>query len=291
MATIDRSPRLIAVEVLGVGIVPTVLVGIHFLVPPGLEEAFVLRPGAVTPLTLFSTAFFHLGLEHLLGNLVAYGIGVGYAYLIALLIRERRWFWASTVTHVLGLPIVVNWTSIHLMTAVLGGWGMPIRGFSGISAGFGGFAFVATLVYVRKRADSWSAFFIGLAVILVLLWEVLLIYADAVPTLPTLAMLAGVGLALIWVGVRWYPRGRSVPSNAWRSAGFTGLLVAWMVVVLSVLVVGMFPAELVVGGRFTNIFAHTTGFGLGSVVTGWGYRYWRRRPPIRALWRATVDEP
>lgn len=291
MVTLDRSSRLIAVEVLGLGIVPAILVGIHFLVPPGLEEALTLRPGAVTPLTLFSAAFFHLGLEHLLGNLAAYAIGVGYAYFIALVIRERRWFWASTVALVVGLPIVVNWSSIHLMTAVLGGWAMPIRGFSGISAGFGGFAFMATLVYVRKRADSRSAFFIGLAVILVLLWEVLLIYADAVPTLPTLAMLAGVVLALIGVAVRWYPRGRSAPRNAWRSAGVTGLLVAWMVVVLSVLVAGMFPAEVVVGGRFINIFAHSTGFGLGGVVTGWGYRYWRRRPSLRELWRATVDEP
>lgn len=289
MVSVERSSGTVLVDVLALTVVPVVLVGIHFLVPPGLEERIVLRPGHVTPLTLYSAAFFHLGIDHLLGNLVAYAIGAGYAYFLGLAAGERRWFWGATAALLLGLPILVNWSSIQIMNAVLGGWVAPMRGFSGVSAGFGGLAFVALVVYVRDRVDPRSAGFVALGVLLVLLWEVLVIYADGIPPVGTAAVLVGVGLALVGVVREWDRRGRPASRDAWRTAGFTTLVVAWMVVVLSVLVAGMYPADIVVGGRFTNIFAHTTGFVIGALIAGWGYRYWRRRPSLADRWRAAAE--
>lgn len=285
MVTIDRSPRVVGIDLLLLVLVPILLAAIHFLVPPGMEERFVLRPGAVTPLTLFSAALFHLGLDHLLGNLAAYVIGAGYAYLLCLRIGERRWFWFATVSLVLGLPVLVNWTSILLMNGVIGGWMAPMRGFSGVSAGFGGLAYVALLIFVNEWSDRRTAVFVGLGVMLLLLWEVLMIYAEGFPTAGTAAMLIGVGLTLGGVALRWVQYGHPSTRAEWRSVAGIGLVVLWMVVVLGVLVVGMFPADLVVDGRFTNIFAHTAGFVFGVVIAGWGYRYWRRRPTLAELWR------
>ncbi len=288
MASIDRSPREVGVDLLLLASVPVFLAVIHFLVPPGIEEQFVLRPGAATALTLFSAAFFHLGLDHLLGNLAAFVIGAGYAYLLCLLIGERRWFWVATASLVLGLPVLVNWTSIHMMNAVIGGWVAPMRGFSGVSAGFGGLAYVALLIFINDRTDPRTATFVGLSVLLLLLWEILLIYADGFPYVATAAVLVGVGLAIVGIGLRWWQHGRPSTWEGWRSVAGTGLVVLWMVVVLGVLVVGMFPPDLIVGGRFTNIFAHSAGFVFGVVIAGWGYRYWRRRPTLAELWRRTA---
>lgn len=289
MVTIES--RRIAVDALGLLAIPIALVAIHFLVPPGVEESLILRPTGVTLLTMFTAAFFHLGVDHLVGNLAGYVIAVGYAYLLALTLGERRWFWGSTITLVLGLPVLVNWTSIQVMNALLGGWAAPIRGFSGIAAGFAGLAFVAVLVYVRDRSDSRSAFFIGLALLLLLLWEILLIYSDTFPVVGTAVTLLGIGLALLDVIGRAYSRGLPRAGHGWLPIVRGVLVVGWMAAVLSFLVAGMFPADLVIGGRFTNIFAHAAGFGYGVVITGWGYRYWQRRPTLRELWRASLQNP
>jgi len=290
MVTVESTPRRIALDVLGLLVLPILLGAIHAFVPPAVEESLILRPGDVTLLTMFTAAFFHLGLDHLVGNVTGYVIAAGYAYLLALILGERRWFWASTITLVLGLPVLVNWTSIQVMNAVLGGWVAPIRGFSGISAGFAGLAFVAVLVFVRDRIDLRSAFFIGLALILLLLWEILLIYSDSFPTIGTAATLVGIGLALLDVIGRAYYRGLPT-GRGWQPVIRGIIVVGWMAAVLSVLVAGMFPADLVIGGRFTNIFAHAAGFGYGVAITGWGFRYWQRRPTLRELWQASLQKP
>ena len=290
MVTVESRPRRILLEGFGLLTIPLVLVAVHLLVPPTVEESLILRPGDVTLLTMFTSAFFHLGADHLTGNVAGYVIAAGYAYLLSLTLGERRWFWASSIALVVGLPILVNWTSIQVMNAVLGGWAAPIRGFSGVTAGFAGLAFVAVLVYVDDRIDSRSAFFIGLALFLLLLWEILYIYADAFPAVGTAATLLGIGLALVDVIGRAYYR--SLPTGrGWLPVLRGVIVVGWMAAVLSVLVTGMFPADLVIGGRFTNIFAHAAGFGYGVVITGWGFRYWQRRPTLRELWRASLQKP
>lgn len=273
-----RREQVLA-DVLLLGGVPLLLAAVHVLVPPAVQERYVLAPDAPTPTTLFTAAFLHVGDAHLAANAVGYLLGALSAYLLCLLIGERRWFRRSTLALVVGLPVLVNWTSLGVLRLVFEGVSAPIRGFSGVAAGFGGFALAALLAFVGRRADRQTALFSGLAVVLVLLWEVLVVYADGVTLASTGLVALGVALCLAMVGRRWYRRGLPETSGAWLALGRSWLLVLWTVLVLAVLVAGLFPADVVDDGRVTNVFAHAVGFGYGFVVSGWGYRYWRTTYP------------
>ena len=260
--------------------VPLVLAAVHFLVPPAVQELYVLVPDAATPTTLFTAAFLHVSDAHLVGNLLGYALGALSAYLLCLFLRERRWFWLSTLVLVLGLPIIVNWTSIHVLDLYFGDWSPRIRGFSGVAAGFGGFALAALLAYVGRRSDRRTALFAGMAVLLSLLWEVLVIYAGEIPPLATGLVALGVGLCLAEIGHLWYRRGLPETRSDWLDIGWAVVVFAWTLFVVAWLVAGLFPAEVVDGDQFTNVFAHAIGFCYGFLVSGWGYRYWRTTHPM-----------
>lgn len=272
-------PGQVALDLLLVAVVPLLLGAVHFLVPAATQEQYVLAPDAATPVTLFTAAFLHLNDAHLLGNVVGYLLGVLSAFLLCLLLAERRWFRLSTLVLVLGLPVLVNWTSLRVLGFYVGDWGASARGFSGVAAGFGGFALAALLAYVDRRTGPGTAHFAGLAVLLLLLWEVLIIYAGEVPLLPTVLVALGVALCVAEVGRRWHWRGLPETRSDWLGAGRVALVFAWTLLVVAWLVAGLFPADVVDGDRFTNVFAHAIGFGYGFVVSGWGYRYWRTRYP------------
>lgn len=271
----DVRPGQVAVDLLLVAVVPLLLGAVHLLVPAAIQQEFVLTPDATTPVTMFTAAFLHLNDAHLLGNVVGYLLGVLSAYLLCLLLAERRWFWLSTLVLVFGLPVLVNWTSLQVLDLYFGDWGASARGFSGVAAGFGGFALAALLAYVDRRTDRGTALFAGLAVLLLLLWEVLVIYAAEVPPLPTGLVALGVALCLVEVGRRWYRRGLPATRADWLGVGVVLVVFVWTFVVVAWLVAGLFPADVVDGDQFTNIFSHAIGFGYGFVISGWGYRYWR----------------
>lgn len=270
-------PAQVVADLVLVGMVPLVLAAIHLLVPSTVQEQYVLRPDAAPSLTLFTAAFLHVSDSHLVANAVGYALGALAAYLVCLLLVERRWFWLSTLTLVLGLPVVVNWTSLHVLALYFGDWSARIRGFSGVAAGFGGFAVAALLAFVARRTDRWSALFSGLAVALLLFWEVLVVYAEGVPPLATGLVALGVGLCLVQVVHRWYRRGLPASRAGWIGVGRGVSVFVWTLLVVSVIVASLFPADVVHDDGITNVFAHAAGFGYGFVVTGWGYRYWRIR--------------
>ena len=179
---------------------PFVLVAVHLLVPAAVQARYVLPPDGYGPLQLFTAAFLHAGDAHLLGNVAGYTIGAFSAYLLCLLIDERRWFWLTTVVLVLGLPILVNWTALQAVGLYVEDWSAASRGFSGVAAGFGGFAYAALLAFVGRHTDRTTAYFTGMAILLLLSWEVLLIYADTLPPLGTALVVLGVGLCVLEIG-------------------------------------------------------------------------------------------
>ena len=262
-----------------VGAVAGLLAAVHFLVPATVQERYVLLADAHTPVTLFTAAFLHVSDGHLAGNVVGYALGALSAYLLCLLDRERRWFWLSTLALVVGLPVLVNWTSLHVLDLYFGDWSARVRGFSGVAAGFGGFALAALLAFVGRRTDRWTVVFSGLALCLLLLWEVLVIYSGTFPPVATGAVALGVVLCGAEIAYRWYRRGLPTTRSGWLRVGSTVLVSAWILLVVAWLVAGLFPADVLDGDRFTNVFAHAIGFGYGFVVSGWGYRYWRTRSP------------
>lgn len=254
--------------------IPGLLTAIHLLIPSGVQEQFVLRPDAIEPLTLFTSAYLHLTVDHLVSNLYGYAIGAGYAYLLCLWTGERRWFWLTVLTLLLALPVLVNLTSLWIFQAYYPTLMAPIRGFSGVAAGFGGFVLVALLAFLRRDHSRVVVFFTAQFLILVLLWEILIRFSGTIPVFETAVVAIGMLLSLIEIVRRGYPHGLPDTRRGWIAAGTTIVIVVWVVVVLTVLVVGLFPSQLVDGGTFTNIFAHAAGFAYGIGISVWGYRYW-----------------
>jgi len=270
----------VAVDLLLVASVPLLLAAVHYLVPGAVRSAYVLHPDSYTPLTLFTAAFLHASDAHLWGNVLGYAVGVLSAYLLCLVLEEHRWFRLTTVALVLGLPVLVNWASVQVLTLSFGPLSAPSLGFSGVTAGFGGFALAALLAYVGHRTDRGTALLAGLAVLLVLLFEVLLVYAPGVPPVATGLVVLALGLCGLDVGRRRFQDGLPTTRVQWVRIGQGLLVFAWTLAVLAYLVVGLFPARIVVDGHLTDVYAHALGFGFGFLVSGWGYRYWRTTYPI-----------
>lgn len=272
-----HSPRpgQVAADLLLIGAIPLGIAMVHVLVPPAIQEHHVLQLDAPTPLTLFTAAFFHISDTHLVANVVGYALGVLSAYLLCLVLAERRWFRLSTLTLLFCLPVLVNWTSLQVLDIHFADLAGRSRGFSGVSAGFGGFALAAMLAFVGRRTDRATAFYTGLGVLLLVLLEILAIYAGELPAVATALVALGVGLSLIEIGRGWRRRGLPETRSDWLGVGFVVLVVVWMLLVVGWFVAALFPPEVVDDGRFTNVFAHAIGLGYGFLVSGLGYRYWR----------------
>lgn len=274
---LDR--RRIALDLLLVSAVPIALTLVHFFVPEGVREQYVLVPEAVEPVTLFTAAFLHAGTAHLTGNLVGFTIGALSAYLLCLHLAERRWFWLSTVVLVVGLPVVVNWSSMQVLGLFVDGRSAATLGFSGVAAGFAGFAFAALLAFIGRWTDWSTGYFAGMGIFLLLCWEVLVIYSDTIPPAETGLVVLGVGLSAIEIGRRTLDDGLPSSRDGWLRAGGVLAVSLGTLAILVALVAVLFPAEVVDDGQFVNVFAHAIGFGYGFLLSGWGYRYWRTTYP------------
>lgn len=277
--TVRIGPFRAIFELLVVAVVPVLLTGIHVLLPVGLRERVVLDPGAPTLVTLFGSAFVHLDTAHLLGNLTGYTIAVGYAYVLALVAGERRWFWLSFVAILLSIPVLVNASWVVVVSIAIGGLSLPVRGFSAVVAGLGGLLFVALWVTVLTRRSRGTAMDVAWIGLLSLLAVLEFHYID-VYRVPVLGLTA-VGIALS--GGRLLRRGLAagmLAPESRRRVLRDALIVVLGGVPLGVLVSGLFPVQLAEDGVITNVFAHFIGFAYGVVIARWGFRYWRRLPVV-----------
>lgn len=254
-----------------------VLVGTHVLVPTGVRAQLAFDHAAFVPWTLWTHAYVHHGWAHLLQNVGGFSVIASVAYILCRVLNARRWFWVSTVAFLTVLPVLVSLSSYVLL-----GWIAPVatpveRGFSGVVAGFAGLVFVAFLVWMKLEAGLAVTQAIGQMVVLLMLWELSVIYVGWIDVRAT--ALVAFGLALSWVllirAVSW--------RDAWnrREAWWTELgLTIGVVFVLLTVVVALFPTDLVSGGTFTNIFAHGAGFVWGGLVAGGAWQGHRRWPQI-----------
>jgi hypothetical protein len=248
--------------------VPVLLAAIHFLVPSTLQTQLEFTHDRFRVYTLFTSAYVHTSDAHLLGNVTGYLIAVLYAYMLCLYADVRQWFRRSFVAILLVVPVLTALTSFAIISIQAPGATPTERGFSGVAAGFGGFLLVALGVYIGEtynRALGWD---LGVAVLLLLLVEVDAIYGGGVQ--PLVVGLAVVGIVLMGVA---YVREHGTELDG-GEAGFlvpVGLS-ALVVVVLSYIVLTLFPANPGAGGGFTNIFAHAAGFAYASVLCVLLYR-------------------
>lgn len=248
-----------AMAILSVGLV---IVAIHFGVPSSTQEHLALDHGRIVWWAFLTGAYVHNSTQHLLNNLVGFGIGTVVAYQLTYIQNHRHWFWVTTAALLLVLPILVNLTDYVVFQALE--LEPTSRGFSGVVAGYVGLMLVAVARLISNRHNRRLGLNVGLAILIMLLGEVLVIYTG-VPSLLA-GVILGIGLAFTLGSVVWRVVNRSWTDEERQRLVEEAGFIAVVAVLLAAFVWVLFPGHLVQDGTATNIIAHFTGFGWGIAL-------------------------
>ncbi|WP_115864734.1 hypothetical protein [Halorussus litoreus] len=256
-------------DLAGVAAVGGLLLAIQFLLPGTVHDSMAFDHAAFAPATLLTSAYVHAGTDHLFSNLGGYVSLAAVTYLVCLNADRRSWFRRTVPLFLVVLPVAVNLTSYAVLAARFPDSSPVSRGFSGVVAGFGGFLLVAVAVHLRATYSRETVFFVGQFAVLLLLGELLWIYA------PQIGLVEGgavaVGLALTVSGIVSRGRRTAYGDAHYRQVGQDLLYVGLVLALLVWLVYGLFPADPVSQGTFTNVFAHGAGFVEGGLLAALTY--------------------
>lgn len=258
------SRSSVVADIAGIATVGLVLVTVQFLLPVSVHNRLAFDHAAFAPVTLLTAAYVHAGPSHLLSNLGGYVSLSLVTYLVCLQADRRSWFRRTVPLFLVVLPVAVNLTSYAVLAARFPEAAPISRGFSGVVAGLGGFLLVSVAVHLRTTYSRETVFFVGVFAILLLLAELRWIYAPGVGLLED-GMLA-VGLALAVSGIVSRGHGNNYADAHYQQVGQDLLYVALVLALLVWLVYGLFPADPLSGGTFTNVFAHGAGFVEGALL-------------------------
>ena len=255
-----------AADLLLVASIVAVLTTVHVLVPSSLQDQLALRPADPQWYTLLTAAYTHASFDHLQGNLIGYLLAVGYVYWLCLYLERRQWFWQTTLGLLIITPFVVNSANVLLYGTYLPELDGVARGFSGVVAAFVGFLLISFTAAIREAHTTQLAQVVGVGLILLLLLLIDTVYARTLR--PIVAGLVVFGICIQAVPILYHrdwdilAQTRSREQLLFQIAGSS-----LIVVVLAILTLQMFPAEVVVGNSFVNIFAHGIGFTVGIAVS------------------------
>jgi len=260
-----------ALDLLLVTSIVAVLTMVHVLVPSSLQDQLALRPADPQWYTLLTAAYTHASYHHLQANLIGYLLAVCYIYWLCLYLERRQWFWQTTLGLLVITPLVVNSANVLLYGAYLPEINGATRGFSGVVAAFVGFLLISFAAAIREAHTAQLAQAIGVGLILLLLLLIDTVYAKTLR--PRVAGLVVLGISVQAASVL-YQRDwdKIVETSSHGQLLFQIAGGSLIVLVLAILTLQMFPAELVVNNSFVNIFAHGIGFIVGTafpVVVLW----------------------
>lgn len=264
----ERANRIRNHVLIIIGTLPVLLTILHFGLPELVHQALVFDHSSFPSYTVFTGAFVHASNMHLYGNLAGYAMTVAYAYALASYSDGLRWFRRTILVLVFALPILTNLTSYAVISWQYPGVDPVSRGFSGMVGGFGGVLLVALYRTLRLKYNGAIAWTVGLSLFLILMQLIDIQYSGGLRLAVT--GLVGAGIVLL-AGLYVYEYGVSLTdSEEFRRVGLGVLLVVLVGLVLSVLVLALFPtaSTLVDDGTFTNIFAHAAGFLWGILLSG-----------------------
>lgn len=240
------------------------LVVIQYLLPTGIHARLAFDHAAFTPVTLLTAAYVHADLAHLLGNVGGYFSLSLTTYVVCLQADRRRWFRRTFPAFLVVLPVAVNLISFAVLATRFPAATPVSRGFSGVVAGFGGFLLVAVAVHLRANYSRETVYFVGQFAIVLLLGELLWIYADRVSVIEGAAVASGLALSISGIVSRM--QGASLSDDHFRQVGLDLLYVGLVLALLAWTVYGLFPADPTADGTFTNVFAHGAGFVEGGLL-------------------------
>jgi hypothetical protein len=254
----------IAADLAAIAVVGLVLLVVQYLLPAGVHDRLAFDHAAFAPSTLLTAAYVHAGTDHLLSNLGGYVSLSLVTYLVCLHADRRAWFRRTFLALLVVLPVAVNLTSYVILETRFPTASPVSRGFSGVVAGFGGFLLAAVAVHLRGSYSRETVFFVGQFAVLLVLGELLWIYAGRVTLLEGGAVVAGLALAVSGIVSR--ARGKRFGDDHYQRVGMDLLYVSLVFSLLVWLIYGLFPADPIAHGSFTNIFAHGAGLVEGGLL-------------------------
>ena len=253
-----------AVDVVALLAVPTVLVAV-FALPEPTRRSLAFAYQDPTPLSAFTAHYVHLGTDHLLGNLVGYGLLAGVGYALAVLSGRRRLFFTAFATYLAAFPFALSALNLAVPRNAVG------FGFSGINMALSGLLPILWYCFLRDRfapaapLAALPALFFGLVG-----WIALLALPVSTEGIGLAGLSIGVAsalLALLYVAsseVRFPRRLRVHAKTVASRPGYGDLLVVGAVVAVGYPVVG-FPSDPAGGGSVVNLYVHLLGFCLGFI--------------------------
>jgi len=236
------------------------IVALHVFLPAELQARLAFDYAEFDPLTLYTSAFVHTDDGHLLGNVGGFLAAAVTAYLLCAIADRRYWFRLTFVAFLVVLPVIVNLLSYAYVTTQISGATPVSRGFSGVAAAFAGFVLAALVQALAREYSRPTARYLGLAVFLLLQFEVYVIYSGGL-SVPVVGMLL-VGWTLCTWGVLADDR-LPVTEKPWNEVRADAVWVVLVVALLVSSVASLFPAQVVADGSIRNVFAHGAGFLLG----------------------------
>ena len=262
-------------DVLVLALIPAALLGV-FSLPESTRRSLAFAYADPTPLTAFTAHYVHLRFEHLLANLVGYGLLAGVGYLVAAASRQRRLFFTAFVTFCLAFPFALSALNLAVPRDAVG------FGFSGINMAFAGVLPLLLAVFAcRRLAPEASAYPVDLPIRLLPAGFLLLVGWMAVLALPggidmrglagPLVMLLGAVVAVGQLRSLGAPDRPSLSASLRSTVGRIrdrpgdgDLFAVGFVLAVAYPVVG-FPPDATADGRIINLYVHLLGFSLAFI--------------------------
>ena len=246
--------------------IAAVLAGLHFLLPQSIQDQLVFQHANLNPLTMWTSAFVHLDNQHLFSNLQGYATAIAPLYILYWHWGRRRDLRRAVLLMLLVFPFLVSGASYLVFRFVYHASEMTVtRGFSGIVGALAGFLFASLVAFLADRYGRFRGLSAGMLMLLVALGALLFSVSAVVTWWEMGLVVFGIVLeASILVPREVLVRPgelRRVFEENWEAFG----LVVYGFLAVVVLVLGLFPAEVVHEGGMTNIFGHGVGFGLGAI--------------------------
>ncbi|OYR69144.1 hypothetical protein DJ79_04025 [Halorubrum ezzemoulense] len=244
--------------------VPAVLLAV-FALPEATRRSLAFAYADPTVPSAFAAHYVHLGTDHLLGNLVGYGLLAGVGYALAVLGGRRRLFFTSLATYLGAFPFALSALNLAVPRDAIG------FGFSGINMALAGLFPILWYCYAREHFAPAASLRALPAVFFALVgWIALLALPVSTTGIGVAGLAIGVAGALLAVlyaassEVRFPPAVRTHAAAVASRPGYGELLVVGGLVAVGYPVVG-FPSDPSGGGSVVNLYVHLLGFCLGFI--------------------------